>query len=132
METVSNTGCFACGVGNPIGLGLKFLRRDGSVHAAFTPLPWHQGFDGLVHGGIIATLLDEAMAHALLAHGIKGVTGKLMLRFRAPLRVGTPVIVTAGISADRGRIVETRAEIRAAAASIATAEALFAVQHREG
>ena len=130
METGISTGCFACGVGNPIGLGLKFNGQDGSVCAAFTPLPWHQGYDSLVHGGIIATILDEAMAHALLVNGIKGVTGKLMLRFRTPLPIGTPVLVTGRISAERGRIVETTAEIRSTSSgtSIAVAEAVFVVQ----
>ena len=74
MEVDADIGCMACGAANPIGLGLVFAEEGDAVRAEFTPLAWHQGYDGLVHGGIIAMLLDEAMAQALLARGMAGVT----------------------------------------------------------
>lgn len=131
MDAGENTGCFACGVANPIGLGLAFGREAEAVETVFTPLQWHQGYDGLVHGGITTTLLDEAMAHALLARGIRAVTARLAVRFSAPLEVGATAIVRGKITADRGRLVEAAAEIRTGGALIASAEGVFAVQDRE-
>ena len=129
MEEDANPGCFACGAANPIGLGLVFSRVGEEVWAEFTPTPWHQGYEGLIHGGIIATLLDEAMAHALLAQGIQGVTARLAVRFIAPLATGVRVRVRGWIEANRRRLVEARSEIIPAEGGkpIAEAEALFAV-----
>ncbi len=132
MEEDANPGCFACGAANPIGLGLTFAQQGDTVQAEFTPTPWHQGYEGIIHGGIIATLLDEAMAHALLARGIQGVTARLAIRFLAPLANGTRVRVRGWIDTNRGRLVEARSEIVPAEGDepIAEAEALFAVSKR--
>jgi len=53
--------CFACGERNEQGLKLVFRREGTRIYADFTPSPHHQGFPGLLHGGIIATLLDETL-----------------------------------------------------------------------
>src|SRR5437762_54292 len=65
MQTLPTTkGCFVCGQQNPLGLKLR-LETDGtSVQAQFTPEVVHVGFKGIVHGGIISTLLDELMVWA--------------------------------------------------------------------
>jgi hypothetical protein len=68
--------CFACGRQNPIGLQMQF-RRDGDdgVHCEYTPRPEGQGFPGVVHGGVLVSLMDEAMAWAMFAaHRAVGVT----------------------------------------------------------
>ena len=60
----SNHACFGCGDNNPIGLRLRFAYAGNGVEASFTPSAEHQGFHDVVHGGIISTVLDEAMAWA--------------------------------------------------------------------
>ncbi len=80
--------CFACGKGNPIGLKLTFRNENGVAKSEFTPGPEYQGWEGIVHGGIISTVLDEAMGYAALYRGKKVVTGKLEVRFRKPAPVG--------------------------------------------
>ncbi|MFC1962064.1 PaaI family thioesterase, partial [Chloroflexota bacterium] len=54
--------CFGCGQNNPIGLKLKFKKDGDGVRTEFTPGESYQGWPGMVHGGIIGCLLDEAMA----------------------------------------------------------------------
>jgi acyl-coenzyme A thioesterase PaaI-like protein len=130
MESGASPGCIACGAANPIGLRLIFTHRGEGVEAEFTPLPWHEGYAALTHGGIIAMLLDEAMAHALLAKGIAGVTAKMNVRFCAPLAVGEAATVTGWLVNDRGRLAEAKAELRTVERTIATAEAVFAAQKR--
>ena len=59
--------CFACSSQNGAGLQLKFHKdEDGTVFGKFLADPKFEGYSGIIHGGIIATLLDSAMTHCLL------------------------------------------------------------------
>src|SRR5437773_12543515 len=69
--------CFVCGQDNPIGLKLKFSRVGEGVWAEFTPSDLHAGYEGLVHGGILAALIDDAMANVWAANGREAVTAKI-------------------------------------------------------
>lgn len=105
--------CFACGQANPVGLHLQFVYGNGCAEAHFTPAPEHQGYPGLMHGGLVATLLDEAMAHAVMATAGPAVTGDLRVRLRgrgAP--IGRPLSVRGNVTGYRGRLVLTEAELR--------------------
>jgi uncharacterized protein (TIGR00369 family) len=103
--------CFACGQKNPIGLKLKFTQQDDRVRAEFTPSEVHQGWKEVVHGGIIVCILDEAMSYAALFAGVSTLTAKMQTRFRRPVRVGEHLVVTARITKQTRRLVETEAEI---------------------
>lgn len=111
VNTITDHGCFGCGERNPIGLKLAFFRDGDAVEAAFTPRPEHEGYAGLVHGGIISALLDEAMSWAVIASGRLAVTAQMSLRFRRPVEVGTPVRVRGRVIEERGRIVEVQGEL---------------------
>lgn len=119
VNTVTDHGCFGCGERNPIGLRLAFYRDDGGgVRADFTPAREHEGYHGMTHGGILSTVLDEAMSWAVLADGRLAVTTRMEVRFRRPVPVEQPVEVVAEVVRDRGRLVETRGEIRDAAGTV--------------
>jgi acyl-coenzyme A thioesterase PaaI-like protein len=82
----SHCNCIVCGHNNPISLGLKFeVRPNGSVGSLFKGSSLFQGYQGMLHGGIIAALLDSAMTHCLFHHGIRAVTGDLQVRFVKPV-----------------------------------------------
>lgn len=103
--------CFACGQENPVGLKLRF-RRDGEmVKAEFTPGECHQGWPGIVHGGIIETLLDEAMCYAPYFHGMYCVTAKIEVRIRQPVLVGQQLLISSNIVRKTRKLVETEAHI---------------------
>jgi uncharacterized protein (TIGR00369 family) len=102
--------CFACGPNNPIGLKLAF-RVDGDDYVTeFTPRPEHQGWDDIVHGGLIATVLDECMARMLWERGLLFATAELTVRYKSPLRVGTTMTVRARTVRESDRLVEAEAE----------------------
>jgi acyl-coenzyme A thioesterase PaaI-like protein len=113
MPYADDQYCFACGRNNPIGLKLQFTYDEDSAEAAFTPERVYQGYPGIMHGGLVATLLDEAMAHAAIhAHGL-AVTGELSVRMRgngAP--IGRPLRLLGWVTFRRGRLVKTAAELR--------------------
>jgi acyl-coenzyme A thioesterase PaaI-like protein len=104
--------CYACGDLNPIGLHLRFRTEDGWTVAVFTAEREHQGYPGYVHGGVVTSLLDEAMGWATYGNGIWALTGKLELRFRDIVPTGEPLTVRARIARDRGRTLDLVAELR--------------------
>ena len=106
--------CFACGPQNPIGLKLKFNWDGKEVKAEFTPGELYQGWSGLVHGGIISCLLDEAMSYAALYSGVNSLTARMQVRFKRPLPIDEPLTVTGSVTRKTRRLVETRGEVRLA------------------
>ncbi len=106
--------CFGCGRLNPHGLHLSFgpNGNGGGVSALFVPGAEHEGYAGVVHGGIVTALLDEAMAWAAYARGVWVVTARIDVRFRRPVEIGTPVRAVGRVVADRGRIVDAAGEVR--------------------
>jgi acyl-coenzyme A thioesterase PaaI-like protein len=104
--------CFACGTENPHGLHLLFDRsHDDSAIAQFTPHTYHEGWAGIVHGGIVVTILDEAMAYALYFSGIRAVTARMENRFRLPMLSGHEVTIRAWIVNRRAKLVDAAAVI---------------------
>ena len=112
IDIDSYTMCFACGRDNPIGLKLS-LRQDGdTVRTEFTPGEIHQGWPGVVHGGIISTILDEAMAYAAIYRGLYCVTAKMEVRIRNTPLIGQQLYISARITGNRRKLVEAGAEMR--------------------
>jgi acyl-coenzyme A thioesterase PaaI-like protein len=90
--------CFACGSNDGMGMGLKFYKhKDGTVFGNFFADPKYEGYSGIIHGGIVATLLDSAMTHCLLMKDIPALTGRLSIKYSIPIRTGKVVKVEARI-----------------------------------
>ncbi len=104
MIIKSNHRCFACGKDNPIGLKLQFTPTPNGVRAEFSPTKEYEGFQDIIHGGIVATILDEAIAWACRAYTADAVTGEMTVRYKEPLRTGEPVTVYGIIEKHRGKL----------------------------
>lgn len=102
--------CFACGRENPVGLKLKFEKNGDEARGEFIISEHYQGWRGYVHGGIVFTVLDEAMAYAYWPE-IKGVTARSEVRIKQPVPIGVPLVVV-------GRVVKKTRKIFTAAAEI--------------
>ncbi|GFO58847.1 hypothetical protein GMST_11720 [Geomonas silvestris] len=86
--------CFVCSPGHPHGLGLRFHHTEDGVVCTTAISAHYCGFDGMVHGGIISTLMDETAAYALFArYGKLGVTRELTTRFLKPVPTGAELTV---------------------------------------
>jgi acyl-coenzyme A thioesterase PaaI-like protein len=105
--------CYVCGCDNPEGLHVAF-QPDGpdACRAQYTARSEHCGWPGIVHGGLLFTLMDEALGWALVYAGLQGVTARGDFRFAAPATVGMPLAVTGRVLARRGKVVQACAEIR--------------------
>ena len=97
--------CFGCGARNPAGLQIGDFSIEGNqVSASFTPQPEHRGFEGVLHGGILATSLDEMMGWtAMLLENVMVVTAKLDLRYRKPAPVPATYRLQGQLDERRGR-----------------------------
>jgi acyl-coenzyme A thioesterase PaaI-like protein len=103
--------CFACGENNPIGLKLKFREEEGSMRTEFVPREVHQGYPGLMHGGLASTILDEAMSRAINVLGIIAVTARLEVRFRLGVPLNTPLQAEGRIIRRKGPLIDTEGRI---------------------
>ncbi len=113
------THCYVCGPENPEGLHVRF-HKDGAdgCRAEYVARAEHCGWPGIIHGGLLFTLMDEALGWALVYAGLRGVTARGDFRFAAPATVGMPLVVTGRVVAKRGRIVQAQSEIRDAASNV--------------
>lgn len=105
------SGCFACGQANPIGLRLRFTADADTVRAEFTPGPQYQGYDGVIHGGIVVAALDDAMAQLFHMKGQESLTARLEIRFRKETPVGERLVVTAWLTGRRARLFTAEAAL---------------------
>ena len=87
--------CFICGVENPIGLKLKIYQTSpGIIETSYTAPDHFQGYPGILHGGIVASILDEISGRALMGDTASPrfmYTGKLQVRFRKNVPIGKPL-----------------------------------------
>lgn len=106
-----NEWCFACGRKNPCGLKLEFEEQEDTYITHFTGEPQHQGYDNIMHGGIVSTLLDEVMARYIYAKGMNAVTAKLEVKYAKPTPIGVPLLVKGRIIRHRGPIYEMEGSV---------------------
>jgi len=124
--------CFVCGEKNPRGMHLKFSKVDGKVHAEFSLEKEYQGYNNVIHGGIISLILDEAMAH-LQNSDERFLTGRIEVKFYSPLIAEETVVVDAWIEKERRRFKITRAVMvkKETGERVAEAEALMFVRRED-
>ena len=95
MKLEDRKWCFGCGDNNPTGLHLKFTKIPKGVKTVFIPQQIHEGYKEITHGGIISTLLDEALAWVCLEYSPRMLTLSLEIKFFHPVRTGKPVYIEA-------------------------------------
>jgi len=123
VEVTYDGRCFGCGAENPDGLRMVFEPRDGEAVAEYQVPDRYQSWAGMVHGGLVALMLDEAVGWAAWHAGHPGVTGRLEVRYRQPLRLGDRVRVTGRVDKMRRTLVYASARIERVADGATVAEA---------
>ncbi len=105
--------CWVCGPQNRAGLNVRFepFGQNGS-EARYTARAEHGGWPGVLHGGVLLALMDEALGWSLYFHGSGGLTARFDARFRQPVPIGSNLIIRAWTLERRGRLVKARAEVR--------------------
>ena len=109
--------CFVCGLQNPVGLKITFFEDHEAeqVRVNFTVPDAYQGYPGVVHGGIVAAILDEVSGRTVLLHGSDDdlmATLRLTIRFRRPTPTETPLTAMGWLERKSGRGARVAGEIR--------------------
>lgn len=110
MEDFSdNNQCFVCGAGNPQGLKLTFnYQKEADLVESRVIFPLHlQGWQGVVHGGLISTVLDEIMIKAAAEKKLKCVTGEITVKFRKPTYTDKKYTIQGKVTEIKKRLVYT-------------------------
>jgi acyl-coenzyme A thioesterase PaaI-like protein len=103
--------CFACGTLNTTGMGLVLHVEHGRSWVELTLEPRFQGWDGIAHGGILCTILDEVMAWSLVGEDNWGLTARLNVEFKRTVEVGQALRAEGWITRSRRRVVDTAAQV---------------------
>jgi acyl-coenzyme A thioesterase PaaI-like protein len=119
--------CFACGTLNATGMQLDLHVERGRSWVDLTLEPRFQGWDGIAHGAILCTVLDEVMAWALVGEDNWGLTARLNVEFKRTVEVGQTLHAEGWITRSRRRIVDTAGQIVDARdrATLATATGVY-------
>ncbi len=119
--------CFACGTLNPGGLQMPLHIERGRCWSTLALDARFEGWEGIAHGGIVTTILDEVMAWALVGGDDWGVTARLSVAFRQPVPIRAEIRADGWITRERRRVFETAGRLVDATtgAELATAEATY-------
>jgi len=129
LQSRLHSHCFVCNESNPTGLKIHFtLAADGAIEGEFTPNKSHEGYNGLVQGGILASIMDDAMVNCLFAYGVEALTAELAVRYRKPVSITEPIKVRAYFESSYSVLYRLRAELTQGGVVKATATSKFFAQ----
>lgn len=115
--------CFVCGRENPHGLGVEFFDDGEYVWTDFTPADHHQGWPGVLHGGIVSAVLDETIGRVAFLYDRWVQTAKLEVRFKRPAPLGQRLRATGELTRDARRLMEMQGALTVADTGEVLAEA---------
>jgi len=117
--------CLMCGTHNPLSLHLHFVKDGNGVHTRFKASSYLQGYSGILHGGVIAALLDSAMTHCLFQHDVHALTADLRVRFHRPVPCDAVLDLRATLVASRPPLFLVHSRLYVGNDLMAEAEAKF-------
>ncbi len=127
-SSLKDAYCIGCGKDNPIGLKLEFSQNsDGGIVTESKLKREFEGYEGIVHGGIISLILDETCAKAVHFAGYKGVTARIKVSFLRPFRVGEDFTCTAKAEEPDGRRIAVKAQLSSEGELKARCECIFVI-----
>lgn len=100
--------CFVCGTQNPHGLGVEFTDDGERIYSELRPAEWHQGWPGVLHGGIVTAVLDETIGRVAFLHDRWVQTAKLSVRFVRPAPLDQVLVATGELVRDARRLMEMK------------------------
>ncbi len=104
--------CFVCGDENPIGLDLTFYYNHGRIETQFMPESKHAGYHDIIHGGLLAALLDECMGwSAIISRAVMCYTVDLAVRYKSGAHAGEPLFAFSELIKDRKRMILAKGQI---------------------
>jgi len=111
--------CFCCGADNERGLHLKISYPEtGAAETSLDVPSWFTGWKSMTHGGFLATVLDEIMAHACVGMAQRAVTAEMTVRYQKAVQTGSRLMARGKVEEARGRVLSTHGWLYDAEGSI--------------
>ena len=115
-----DNSCFCCGSDNERGLHLSVSYPEkGTAETSLEVPEWFSGWKNMTHGGLLATILDEIMAHACVGMSQTAVTAEITVRYQKPVQTGSRIRAVGKVAEDKGRILVTQGWIYDADGAVA-------------
>ncbi len=112
LHPTTRSACFVCGHDNPHGMRIRFELLDtGVAEAVWTPEAAWDGYPGIVHGGLVSTVLDEAMSKAVAATSIRTFTAGMRVRYRRPVASGDRFVIRGWVVKRVKRLIEAESSL---------------------
>jgi len=112
LRAKENDYCIICGQKNHSGLQVKYeILPDGKVYGLWIPSRHYEGLKGIIHGGILSAIADEAMSKSIIARNIEALTMKLEIRFHHYVTAGDTLVIEGWITRQHKRKILTEAII---------------------
>ena len=128
MERMGTDKCFICGTKNPAGLRLNVEEGEGWAKTTWTVEEAYVGYENILHGGIIAAILDDLMSHATYSMNVDALTVHLELDYKASAYVGETIVCEAFVESYSGRrSIKTAGRIRRGDTLIAEAKGVLVI-----
>lgn len=125
-EIGHHENCVMCGTSNPNSLRLKFSSdEEGNVYTKFTGNVYLQGYPGILHGGVIGSILDSAMTNCLFNKEIEALTGELTIKFHQSIPCNASLDIKANVKSDMNPLYVVQAIIQHQGKLMASSEAKF-------
>lgn len=122
----SHSHCLLCGQQNPLSMRLKFAKlAEGKVGGHFVAHQHLQGYRGIIHGGVICSLLDSVMTNCLFLHGIEALTGEMTIKFLHSVPCDAQIELMATIEKAFEPLYIVTSELHSNNSLMATASAKF-------
>lgn len=122
--------CFVCGKDNPKGLKADFNSSEGKAYCEISIGKDYEGYENIIHGGIIATLLDEACVYAGNSLGYHTVTAELRIRFKRPVKPFEKMIIKAEAKSVKSKLIEAKATASTSEEVVAEAESKLIIKEK--
>ena len=111
FKQANSRNCFICGVENPVGLHLHFYETEpGVIETEYTAPVHFEGFPGVLHGGIVAAIIDEVSGRAYMGNAPANprfmFTGKLEIKYRKNVPIGKLLKIVGKVIENKGRIAK--------------------------
>jgi acyl-coenzyme A thioesterase PaaI-like protein len=124
--TASHKYCLMCGRDNPLSFDLDFKQEDGSsVSADFQANHTLQGYEGIMHGGVLSALCDTAMAQCLMRMNIEAVTGELRVRYIDQVNCNSLLTIRAWVTSSLAPLYHLKCNIHVNGTLVCKAKGKF-------
>lgn len=113
VKLQDSNNCFVCGNDNPQGLHVRYEIDEAAktIRGVYRARAEHEGYNRIIHGGVISAIMDEAMVKLAWKLGMPAVSAEITVKFKSPAAPGDELIVSAWLTKTANRLIEVESKV---------------------